>query len=163
MGAGKTTVGRILARRLGYRYVDADKLIEERTGKKITDIFSEHGEDYFRNLETETLKSVSDNEKQVVATGGGAVMREENREAMDRGGVTVYLKAPASAIWDRVKHSKSRPLLQVEDPYGTIEKLLEIRVPAYEKAVLTVDTEQLTVEEVASEIVRRLNIKQSAR
>ena len=158
MGAGKTTVGRILAQKLGYIYIDADMLIEERAGRTITEIFSEKGEEYFRDLETETLKSLSDKEKQVIATGGGAVMSEENRNLMESGGVTVYLKAPAHVIWDRVKDSKSRPLLQVEDPFGTIEKLLEKRIPAYERADLTVDTESLSAEEVASEIIGKLDI-----
>lgn len=156
MGAGKTTVGRILARMLGYKYVDADEIVEERTGKAITEIFSERGEDFFRDLETRAIRFITESGGQVVATGGGAVMREENRNLMEAGGVTVYLKTPAHVIWDRVKDSESRPLLQVEDPHGTIERLLEERIPAYESAGIIVDTENLSPEEVASEIIGKL-------
>jgi len=156
MGAGKTTVGRILARKLGYKYVDADELVEERTGQAITEIFSEREEDFFRDLETGAIRFITESGGQVVATGGGAVMREENRTLMEAGGVTVYLKTPAHVIWERVKDSESRPLLQVEDPYGTIERLLEERTPAYESARITVDTENLSPEEVAAQIIGRL-------
>lgn len=157
MGAGKTTVGKILARIVGYEYVDTDELVEERTGKAITEIFSERGEDYFRDLETSAIRFITESGGQVVAAGGGAVMREENRNLMEAGGVTVYLKAPAHVIWERVKDSESRPLLKVEDPYGTIERLLKERTPAYESADITVDTENLSPEEVASEIIGKLD------
>lgn len=157
MGAGKTTVGRILARMLGYKYVDADEVVEERTGKAITEIFSEQGEDFFRDLETRAIRFITERSGQVVATGGGAVMREENRNLMEAGGVTVYLKTPAHVIWDRVKESESRPLLQVEDPYGTIERLLKERTPAYESACITVETESLSPEEVAAQIIGKLD------
>ncbi len=158
MGAGKTTVGRILAGRLGYTYCDADKVIEAQSGKTINAIFSEHGEEYFRELESRTLESLSRKEKQVIATGGGAVMRDTNWEAMKRGGITVYLRAPVDVIWQRVRHSRSRPLLQVADPVGTIRELLEKRTPYYERADITVDTENLSVEDVASQIIAKLGI-----
>ena len=158
MGAGKTTVGRILAQRLGWRYCDADKVIETVAGKPVTEIFSEHGEEYFRGLESETLRDLSRKERQVVATGGGAVMREENMRAMKSGGVTVYLKAPVSIIWERVRHSKTRPLLNVENPLEAATELLAKRTPFYESADLTVDTESLTPEEAAEEIIKTLGI-----
>ena len=158
MGAGKTTVGRILAQRLGWRYCDADKVIETVAGKPVTEIFSEHGEEYFRGLESETLRDLSRKERQVVATGGGAVMREENMRAMKGGGVTVYLKAPVSVIWERVRHSKTRPLLNVENPLEAATELLAKRTPFYESADLTVDTESLTPEEAAEEIIKTLGI-----
>lgn len=159
MGAGKTTVGRVLADRLGYRYCDADKTVETQSGKTITDIFSEHGEEHFRDLESRTLEALSHKEKQVIATGGGVVMRDTNRETMKRGGVTVYLRAPADVIWQRVRHSSARPLLQVDDPLGTIRELLEKRAPYYEKADIIVDTENLSVEDVADQIIEKLGIK----
>lgn len=156
MGAGKTTVGRILARKLGYRYCDADKVIETKAGKTVSDIFSAFGEEYFRDLESETLYSLAGKTKQVIATGGGAVVREENREAMKKGGVTIYLKAPMSVIWERVRHSKTRPLLNVDDPFDAAEELLRKRAPFYETADITIDTENLTPEEAASEIMKKL-------
>lgn len=158
MGAGKTTVGRIIARRLGWRYCDSDKVIETVAGKPVTEIFSAHGEEHFRRLESETLRSLAGKERQVVATGGGAVMREENMRAMKGGGVTVYLKAPMSVIWERIKHSNTRPLLNVEDPLRAATELLNIRIPYYEAADVTVDTESLTPEEAAEEIIKRLGI-----
>lgn len=158
MGAGKTTVGRILAGRLGYRYCDSDKVIETKAGKTIPEIFLGLGEDRFRELESETLESLSGKIKQVIATGGGAVMRGRNWDAMKKGGVTVYLKAPAEVIWNRIKHSKTRPLLNVDNPLEAAKDLLEKRIPFYEKADLTVDTESLSVEEIASEIIKKLGI-----
>ena len=158
MGAGKTTVGRILARKLGWRYCDADKVIETVAGKTVPDIFSAFGEEYFRDLESETLYSLAGKTKQVIATGGGAVMREENREAMKKGGVVIYLKAPMSVIWERVRHSKTRPLLNVDNPFDAAEELLRKRAPSYETADITIDTENLTPEEAASEIMKRLGI-----
>jgi shikimate kinase len=158
MGAGKTTVGRILAGRLGYRYCDSDKVIETKAGKTIPEIFSGLGEDRFRELESETLESLSGKIKQVIATGGGAVMRDRNWDAMKKGGVTVYLKAPAEVIWNRIKHSKTRPLLNVDNPLEAAKDLLEKRISFYEKADLTVDTESLSVEEIASEIIKKLRI-----
>lgn len=158
MGAGKTTVGRILARKLGWRFCDADKVIETMAGKAVSEIFSAQGEEYFRDLESETLASLSGKTKQVIATGGGAVVREENREAMKKGGVTIYLKAPVSAIWERVRHSKTRPLLDVDNPFDAAEELLRKRAPVYETADITIDTEKLTPEEAASEIMKRLGL-----
>jgi len=158
MGAGKTTVGRILARRLGYRYCDADKVIETIAGKPVTEIFSGHGEEHFRRLESDTLRNLAGKEMQVVATGGGAVTREENMRAMKEGGVTVYLRAPMSAIWERVRHSKTRPLLSVDNPFEAASELLRKRSPLYETADITIDTENLTPEEAAEEIIKTLGI-----
>ncbi|MEW6144284.1 MAG: shikimate kinase [Thermodesulfobacteriota bacterium] len=158
MGAGKSTVGRVLARRLGWRYCDADKVIETKAGKTVSEIFSGPGEEHFRQAESETLLSLAGKERQVVATGGGAVMREENMLAMKRGGVTVYLKAPMSVIWERIKHSRTRPLLNVENPLEAATGLLAKRIPFYEAADITVDTEGLTPEEAAEEIMKRLGV-----
>lgn len=158
MGAGKTTVGRILAARLGYRYCDSDKVIETKAGKAVSEIFSALGENHFRELESETLESLSGKIKQVIATGGGAVMRDRNWDAMKKGGVTVYLRAPFDVIWDRIRHSKTRPLLKVDNPLEASRELLEKRTPFYEKADLTVDAEGLSVEEIASRIIKKLGI-----
>lgn len=158
MGAGKTTVGRILARKLGWRYCDADKVIETVAGKTVSEIFSSHGELHFRDLESETLYSLAGKTKQVIATGGGAVMREENMQAMKRGGVVIYLKAPMSVIWERVRHSKTRPLLNVDNPLEAANELLRERAPSYETADITIDTGNLTPEEAASEIMKRLGL-----
>jgi len=157
MGAGKSTVGKILAEKTGYRYCDADKFIENRTGTTITQIFADHGEKYFRDLESESMESLSTKEKQVIATGGGVVQRDRNWDAMNSGGITVYLKAPIEVIWERIKDSKDRPLLQVENPLETARELLNKRTPLYEKADLIVDTSDLSLEEVAEEIIKTMN------
>ncbi|MCH7949183.1 MAG: shikimate kinase [Thermodesulfobacteriota bacterium] len=158
MGAGKSTVGMILAEKIGYKYCDADKFIEKQAGNTITKIFAEHGENYFRDLESESMESLSAQEKQVVATGGGVVQRDRNWDAMNSGGTTIYLKAPIEVIWERIKHSKDRPLLLVENPFETARELLNKRTPLYERADLIVDTSNLSLEEVAEEIIQAINI-----
>ena len=157
MGAGKSTVGKILAGKIGFSYCDADEFIENNAGTTISQIFAEHGEQYFRDLESESMEILADKEKQVVATGGGVIQRDRNWEAMRSGGVTIYLKAPIEVIWERIKHSTTRPLLQVENPFETAKDLLEKRTPLYEKADLVVDTSTLTLEEVTEEIIKTIN------
>lgn len=156
MGAGKTTVGNILAKKLGYKYLDADNLIEKQIGKKITEIFSEHGEGYFRELESEVIETLSKKERYVIGTGGGVVMRDANWEAMKRGGLTIYLKTPMAVLWERIKNSKSRPLLKTQDPLRTATELLEKRAPFYERADIIINTENLPPDSVALEIIRLL-------
>lgn len=158
MGAGKSTVGRILAEKIGYRYVDADNLIENRIGKTITEIFAERGEEYFRELESETLDTISKNRRQVIATGGGVVIEDSNWDAMKSGGVIIYLKAPIATIWERIKDNTSRPLLQVDDPLEAATGLHEKRLPFYEKADIIIDTENLSPDGVASEIIKLLEV-----
>ncbi len=157
MGAGKSTVGRILADKLGYGFYDADKFIEERAGTTITQIFADHGEDYFRDLESRATELLAANEKQVIATGGGVVQRDRNWDAMKSGGITVYLKASVETVWDRIKDDDSRPLLQVEDPVKTARDLLEKRTPMYERADIIISTDHLSCEQVADEILHNLN------
>ena len=157
MGAGKSTVGRILADKIGYRYCDADKFIETHAGTTITQIFADQGEKYFRDLESESMEFLSTKEKQVIATGGGVIQRDRNWDAMKNGGITVYLKAPIEVIWERIKDSKDRPLLQVENPLETARELLNKRTLLYEKADLIVDTSDLSLEEVAEEIIKAMN------
>ncbi len=157
MGAGKSTVGAILAEKIGYRYCDADEFIETRAGATITQIFADYGEKYFRDLESESMESLSTEEKQVIATGGGVIQRDRNWDAMNSGGITVYLQAPIEVIWERIKDSKDRPLLQVENPLETASELLNKRTPLYEKADLVIDTSDLSLEEVAEEIIKAIN------
>lgn len=156
MGAGKSTVGRILAEEMGFSYCDSDKLLEEQAGETISKIFSERGEDYFRDLESQTLEYISSKEKQVVATGGGVVQRKENWTAMKKSGITVYLKASVETMLERIKHDNSRPLLQVKNPIETARELLDIRTPMYEKADLMINTENCSPGKVADEILNKL-------
>jgi len=156
MGAGKTTVGKILADKTRYEYLDADKVIEKRAGATITQIFSEHGEPYFRDLESESLEELAKNGNQVIATGGGVIQRDRNWDAMKKNGITIYLKASVETIWDRIKDDTTRPLLQVEDPLETARDLLNNRTPMYEKADIIFITDDFSPEQIADEILELL-------
>jgi len=157
MGAGKTTVGRLLAEELGLGFFNLDEVIERDLGMSIPEIFRGFGEEFFRDVETETLKKVlEDVEKKIIATGGGVVLRDENWEVMKKEGITIYLRTPPQEIYSRVKNETNRPLLQVKDPYKKILELLEERKPLYEKADFIVDTDGLSPEEIADKIIRLL-------
>lgn len=156
MGAGKTSVGRVLARKLGLDFRDLDEVIKEEIGMAIPEIFSRFGEDFFRNEESKALWSVAQAKNQVVATGGGVVLKEGNWEAMKNDGITIYLRASDEVLWSRVKSSTSRPLLQVENPFERLQELLSKRVPLYERANLIVNTENLSPADVAEKIIREL-------
>lgn len=157
MGAGKSTVGKILADKTGYTFLDADKVIEEQAGTTITQIFAEHGEQYFRDLESESLEELAGNSNQVIATGGGVVQRDRNWQAIKENGVSIYLKASVETIWDRIKDDTSRPLLQVENPIETARELLNKRTEMYERADMVVSTDHLSLEQVAANILNLLS------
>jgi shikimate kinase len=155
MGAGKTTVGKILAKRLRLTFIDLDEVIEKELNLTIQEIFSRYGEDFFRDAETKALRSIADKDRYVVATGGGVVLRKENWQIMIANGITVYLRAPAEVLWTRVRNNTSRPLLQVENPFERLCELFTQRIPQYEKADLIVDTENVSPEDVAEEIIKK--------
>lgn len=131
MGAGKTTVGRELARRLGMRFMDCDHEIEARTGVKIPMIFEIEGEEGFRRRESQTLEELTRETGVVLATGGGAVLRPANRDLLRTRGVVVYLDVPPHTLWERTRNDRSRPLLQCDNPRGRIEALYRERAPLY--------------------------------
>ncbi|MFD0893192.1 shikimate kinase [Luteolibacter ambystomatis] len=156
MGSGKTTVGRELHQRLGYPLVDMDHLIEQRAGKPITAIFAESGEDAFRDMETALLQELSapDAPRRIISTGGGVVVRPENRELLHQLGYVVWLHAPVDTILERTGRNRERPLLHTEDPRAKIEALLELRRPWYQAtAHQAVDTEGLDSSEIATGIL----------
>lgn len=131
MGSGKTTIGRMLARRMGRRFVDADHEIEARTGVRIPVIFELEGEAGFRRREAQVIAELSAESGLVLATGGGAVLNEGTRELLRRTGWVVYLDVPVALLYERTRHDSNRPLLQVEDPMARLSALREQRDPLY--------------------------------
>ncbi len=152
MGVGKTSVGTRLARDLGYSFVDTDELIEADQKIAITEIFSSFGEPYFRDVETRIIRRVLEEENQVVSTGGGAVIRDENRGIFKERGLTVCLTARPEVIYNRIRHETHRPLLQVADPLARIRELLGARERFYRQADFVIDTSDKTADQVINEI-----------
>ncbi|MBK8120983.1 MAG: shikimate kinase [Sulfuritalea sp.] len=130
-GAGKTTIGRQLARRLQRTFVDADHEIETRTGVRIPLIFDIEGEQGFRDREAKVIADLAGATNLIVATGGGAVLRPENRAALNKSGTVVYLQAAPRLLFERTRLDPNRPLLQVENPMQKIEELFAQRDPLY--------------------------------
>lgn len=156
MGSGKSSIGRELSQILGYPVVDTDALIVERAGKPIKGIFAEEGEEVFRDLETSTLTSLAGESptRQIISTGGGIILRPENRRLLRELGYVVWLVVSPAEILKRTSRNKDRPLLDNDDPEGTVARLLEERIPLYrECAHLTIDTDDLTFPEIATGIV----------
>lgn len=158
MGSGKSTVGRVLARRLGWKFADTDRIIESEQGRRIAQIFEELGEAAFREMEADLAERLADFQHHVIATGGGFMVRPANREAASRAGEVILLMASADQIWHRVGRSRHRPLLKSEDPKARIRELLKEREAAYGAIPNRVATDGLTPDEVAEEILSRLQI-----
>lgn len=141
MGAGKTTIGRALALKLGRPFVDTDRILVERTGVPIATIFEIEGEAGFRRRESSVLAEIACEPGRVVATGGGIVLDPANREAMRAAGTVVYLRARIESLWERVRHDSARPLLATPQPREKLAELLLQRDPLYHEAAhLVVDT-----------------------
>ena len=158
MGAGKSTVGRYLASRLAYHFVDTDHLIEERTGADIPWIFDVEGEDGFRARETAALDSLQGITRCIIATGGGIVVRSENHHRLKALGKVVYLTASVDQLLARTSKDKKRPLLQVADPRTRIEQLLRERGALYQQlADLTLQTDGRGSKWVVQQVLQWLN------
>ena len=157
MGAGKTSVGKLLARKLGKVFHDSDHVIEERTGVRIPVIFELEGEGGFRARETAVLEDLTVMTGVVVATGGGAVLSAHNREILRQRGTVVYLRAGVSELWNRTRHDRNRPLLQTADPYGRLCELHALRDPLYrEVAHVIMDTGTQSLKSLVNKLEQRL-------
>ena len=158
MGAGKTSVGKALARALGRRFLDADHEIEARCGVSIPTIFELEGESGFRKREAQVIDELTVMPDIVLATGGGAVLLEENRECLASRGIVVYLVARPEDIFERTRHDRNRPLLQVEDPLGRIRTLLEQRSALYEGlADVRLETGRSTIGRLVQRLIPMLD------
>ena len=154
MGSGKSTVGRMLASRLRFRFLDTDKLVEERANLRIPEIFAQHGEGDFRERETAVLSSLRGISGHIIATGGGIVTVPENIPLLRSLGLVVLLTAEPDEIYRRVSRNSGRPLLQVEDPRKRVLDLMSARQPLYESAAhFQVDSTRLRHEDVTAKIV----------
>lgn len=153
MGTGKTTVGKILAERLRLRFVDMDDFIEAKEGKKISAIFAEFGEHYFRQVESNVARELAGQQGLVIATGGGVVLNSNNTDVLSATGFAVCLWAEPEIVIERVKHDASRPLLAVPDRLGKITELLEKRNPLYFALPHILDTGPLSPADVAKKII----------
>ncbi|NNG14305.1 MAG: shikimate kinase AroK [Gammaproteobacteria bacterium] len=154
MGAGKTSVGRQLAKAMDCEFLDSDREIETRTGVNIPTIFDIEGEAGFRKREQQMIDELTQHEGLVLATGGGAILASENRECLQQRGTVVYLRASVDQLYKRTRRDRNRPLLQTDNPRQRIADLLEIRDPLYrETADITLDTDGHSVRWVVDQIL----------
>lgn len=159
MGAGKTTVGRAVARRLDRPFFDSDHEIEARTGARVPVIFELEGEAGFREREAQVIADLTARDSIVLATGGGAVLRPENRAFLHSRGLVIYLRANPHDLWLRTRKDKSRPLLQTEDPKAKLEALYELRDPLYrECAHFIVETGRPSVNGLVNMVLMQLEM-----
>jgi len=159
MGAGKSTVGKVLAKKLGRRFLDADHVIEERCGVQIPVIFEMEGEAGFRKREAQTIRDVTAEENIILATGGGAVLLPENRKALSERGTVIYLHANPVELWHRTKGSEGRPLLKTGDPKKILENLYAIRDPLYrEIADHIIETGRPSVNQLVNTLIMQLEL-----
>lgn len=153
MGTGKTEVGKELSRLLDMKLIDVDTEIEKSRKLTINDIFKKFGEPRFREIETEMIKNLSEKKNIIISTGGGAVLKQENMNALRKNGVIVCLTASPETILKRTSRNSDRPLLQVENPLKKIKELLNFRKPFYEKADIIINTNDKTPLQIAEEII----------
>lgn len=156
-GSGKSTLGNILSSLSGYALVDTDAIIVKLQNRSINNIFETNGEEFFRTLETQVSIEISAFDKQIISTGGGIVLKEKNLEYLKQNGVVFYLKTSVNTLLKRLEGDNTRPLLKTDDVKKKLENMLEIRGKLYEKADVTIETDKLTPEETAKEILRIYN------
>ena len=160
MGAGKTTVGKQLARQMGKTFIDCDEEIQRRTGVTIPHIFDIEGEAGFRQRESVVIAELVQQDNIVLATGGGAVLCEENRDALRRNGIVIYLKSSVHDLWQRTRHDRNRPLLQTADPKAKLRELFEQRDPLYlQVADLVIPTGKQSVHSLMLKLQQELETR----
>jgi shikimate kinase len=161
MGCGKSTLGKKLSRSLQRRFVDADAEIERSTGVSIATIFETEGEAGFRRREAQALPKLLSEPGVILATGGGAVLLPENRKLLRAAGIVIYLHAPVDVLFERVRHSRTRPLLQVADPRETLRKIYETRDPLYrETAHFVAESDECPPSTLLSTLIRLIRTAQ---
>jgi shikimate kinase len=159
MGSGKSSVGREIARRWGFRFLDTDTAIRQKYRKSIPEIFALFGEQVFRDEENKALVDLQNSRHAVIATGGGIVLQPRNHPLLRSLGVVVWLTASEKVIWERVSRNRNRPLLRTKDPRTTISNLMSTRHPLYRSvADITVETTSLTHQEVADRAVTAIRV-----
>ncbi|MDB9304008.1 shikimate kinase [Nodularia spumigena] len=156
MGAGKTTVGQLLAKHLGYGFLDTDSVITQSAGRSINELFAEEGEAAFRQLESDVLAQVCAYTRLTIATGGGIILRTENWSYLHHG-LVVWLDVPVELLYTRLAEDTTRPLLQDADPQGKLRSLLEQRTPLYSQADLKITVrEEETPEDIANRVIEAI-------
>jgi shikimate kinase len=156
MGCGKSSVGKRLANKLGLPFIDADEEIERVAQKSINEIFSDHGETFFRDRESKVIARLLASGPQVLATGGGAFINPETRAKIKENGISVWLRAELPVLMRRVAKRDTRPLLRDADPEAVMRKLMDDRYPVYAMADLTVDSREVPHDSIVSEIIENL-------
>lgn len=166
MGAGKSSIGRRLAKKLDLPFVDADAEIELAAGMPITDIFEHHGEEYFRSGEARVIARLLEQGRRVLATGGGAFMNPATRDLIGAKGISVWLKAEPDVLLRRIRRRSDRPLLRTPDPEATLKRLIEERYPVYTEADVTIHSRdvphEIIVDEIIGAIAARLGLVAAA-
>lgn len=157
MGAGKSTIAKYLSRNFSMEIIEMDQLIAQRENMSIPDIFSTHGEEYFRNLETNLLKEMQTKQNKIISCGGGAALRAENVVEMKKNGKVILLTASPETILERVKHDNSRPVLKGRKNVEGISELMEQRRGKYEAAAdIIISTDHKSIQGICEEIVSKL-------
>ena len=159
MGAGKSSVGKVLAKRLGKVFIDSDHEIEKRCGVKIPTIFEMEGEEGFRKRESAVIKELCQMQEIVLATGGGSVLLPENRQILQSHGHVVYLRANPHELWLRTRHDRGRPLLNIQDPGQKLKELFDLRDPSYLSiAHQIIETGKPNVNQLTNKLVMQLEL-----
>ena len=160
MGAGKTAIGAALARRLGVPFLDSDTEIEAAANMSVAEIFIRDGEAFFRVKESQIIARLLDGPPAVLSTGGGAYLAAANRQMISERGAAVWLQADLELLWDRVRHKTTRPLMNTDDPKGTLDALIKERAPIYALADLTVEADPgYSIEDMTDRVFEKLKTR----